>query len=101
MTTRFGKALAYDTGSPHTRSQDSLIVCSLMTNSKHYIFDFDSPMDTKFDREVAYDKESSLKKNIILSKMFLLFIYFSPPWQRTFNAAKGCYKVSCLDQSVM
>ena len=62
MTTRFGKVLACDTGSPRTNSQDSLIVYSLMTNSKHYIFDFYSPMGTKFDREVAYDTESSLKK---------------------------------------
>lgn len=63
MATKLGKVVAYDIGSRRAESHDSLIVCNLMTNEKHYISDFESSMDNKLDRVVAYDMEPSLKKS--------------------------------------
>ena len=39
-----------------------VIICSLMTNKKHFISNSKSPMDTKLGRVVAYDTEKTLKK---------------------------------------
>lgn len=63
MATKLGKVVAYDIGSQRTKSHDSLIICSLMTNEKHYISDFERSMNNKLDRVVAYDMEPPLKKS--------------------------------------